>query len=216
MISFYIDSAERHEVERLLATKLFAGVTTNPAILAKAGLGSRDVPTVIEWATQAGAGRVFAQVWGSSVSELVERGRAWRALSDRVVIKVAYSRSGIEAARQLSADGEVLVTAVHDPSQVLPVALSGASYLAPFLARMDAAGRDGLAAALAMQQAIDAAGMPLQLLAGSIRTPEQILTLAQAGVRNVTLGPAVWELFFTDAVTLAAVDTFERLASSPA
>lgn len=214
MVAFYIDSAERGAVEPLLATGLFAGVTTNPAILDKAGLGTSDVPDVIGWATDAGAQRVFAQVWGGSAAEMIDRGETWRALSDRLVVKVPYSRAGIEAAGVLSQGGEVLVTAIHDACQVLPVAISGAAFLAPFLARMDAAGRDGLAETLALQQAISATGARLQVLAGSVRRPAQILALAQGGVQNVTFGPAVWDRFFADDITRAAVENFEQLATA--
>ncbi|NKF31530.1 transaldolase, partial [Pseudomonas sp. BGM005] len=140
--------------------------------------------------------------------ELVDRGRAWRELSDRVVIKVAYSPDGIAAARLLALEGEVLVTALHRADQILPVALTGATYAAAFIARMDAAGRDGIGEAVSMQRAIDATGCPLRLLAGSLRTPAQILALARAGVSHVTFAPEVWDGFFDDPATGAATDAF--------
>lgn len=214
MVAFFIDSADRDSVVPLLKTGLFAGVTTNPAILDKAGLGTADVPDVIGWATDAGAERVFAQVWGETASEMTDRGEAWRELSDRLVVKVPYSKAGIEAARVLSRGGEVLVTAVHDASQVLPIAISGATFVAPFVARMDAAGRDGVAETLELQRALTVTAAPLQVLAGSVRTPEQIFALVGGGVQNITFGPGVWELFFDDEATLAAVANFEQLASA--
>lgn len=214
MASLYIDSADRDDVTRLLSTGLFAGVTTNPAILEKAGLGTADVPEVVEWAVDAGAERVFTQVWGGSAAHLVERGRRWRELSSRVVIKIAYSPAGLEAARVLSEEGEVLITGVHQATQVIPVLATRATYVAPFLARMDAAERNGLQEAISIQRAIDGAGSALQVIAGSVRTPEQILSLIEAGIQNITFGPAVWDLFFTDEVTKAAVANFERLASA--
>lgn len=213
MLAFYVDSADRAAAERMLATGLFAGLTTNPAILDKAGLGTSDVPDVVRWALDAGAGRVFAQVHGDTADELVARGERWRQLSDRVVIKVAYSAAALEAARRLAGGGEVLVTGLHRAWQVLPTVAAGASYVAPFIARMDAAGRDGLAEARAMASAVTATGSPLKVLAGSVRTPEQILTLVSSGVRHITFGPAVWEQFFHDGVTQAAVAAFEALAS---
>jgi TalC/MipB family fructose-6-phosphate aldolase len=214
MMSLYIDSADQAEVTRLLATGLFSGVTTNPSILDRAGLGSRDVPAVIEWATAAGAERVFAQVWGDTADAIVSRARALRAVSDRVVVKVAYSAHGITAARELADDGDVLITGIHRGWQVVPVLASRAAYVAPFVARMDTSGRDGMAETIAMQKAVDATNAGLQVLAGSVRTPDQILTLIQAGVRNVTFGPAVWQEFFEDDVTLEAVANFERLADA--
>lgn len=212
MLAFYVDSADRSAAERMLATGLFAGLTTNPAILAKAGLGTADVPDVVRWAVDAGAPRVFAQVHGDTADELVARGERWRALSERVVIKVAYSEAALAAARRLAGGGEVLVTGVHQAWQVLPAMASGATFVAPFVARMDAAGRDGLAEVEAMTAAVAATGASLQVLAGSVRTPDQILRLARAGVRHITFGPAVWEQFFGDDVTREAVAAFEQLA----
>jgi transaldolase len=152
-LSYYIDSADRREATDLLATGLFRGVTTNPAILEKAGLGSIDIPDVIRWATDAGAERVFVQAWGTSADDMVELGRQFRQISGNVVVKLPYSLEGIVAARRLAEDGEVLVTAVHADTQVLPIVLANATYLAPFVGRMDQAGRDGLDAALGMQRA---------------------------------------------------------------
>lgn len=212
MPTFFIDSADRAAVTRLLATELFGGVTTNPSILQKAGLGSADIPDVVRWATDAGARKVFVQSWGSSATEIADRGRLLRELGDNVVIKVPASRAGIEAARQLSHDGDVLVTAVYSAAQVLPVMASGATYLAPFVSRMLLAGRAGIAEVLAMQSAIAASDSELQLLAGSLRTPEQVLELAIGGVRNMTFGPEVWDLFYNDELTAASVEQFEELA----
>lgn len=213
-LNYYIDSAVESEVTELLATGLFSGVTTNPAILDKAGLGSADIPELVAWAIEAGAGRVFVQVWGESPDDMSELGRRFRRLSDRVVIKVPYSQAGIEAASRLALDGEVLVTAVHHSTQVLPIVLAGAAFLAPFVGRMDQAGRDGLGEALAMQDALRGLGAETRLLAGSLRQPEQLLRLAQAGVRHFTMAPAVWHRFFEDETTRSAVENFQRLATA--
>ncbi|MFV0452417.1 MAG: transaldolase family protein [Propioniciclava sp.] len=214
-IHYYIDSAVQPVVEELLATGLFSGVTTNPAILDKAGLTSADIPDLIRWTTSAGAQRVFVQVWGESAAEMVALGHRFREMSPQVVIKVPYSPAAIEVARELTRDGEVLVTAVHDSPQVLPVVLADATFLAPFIGRMDQAGRNGVESALSIQSALVGLGADTQVLAGSLRTPEQVLRLAQAGVRHFTMGPAVWQAFFEDEVTETAVISFQELASQP-
>ncbi|MHA6523390.1 transaldolase family protein [Tessaracoccus sp. G1721] len=212
-IHYYIDSAVQSDVEELLATGLFSGVTTNPAILEKAGLTSLNIPDLIRWTTAAGAERVFVQAWGESALDMIELGRQFRQMSPRVVVKVPYSSAGVEAARELAGEGEVLVTAVHDSPQVLPVVLANATFLAPFVGRMDAAGRDGMESALAIQSALNGLDASTQLLAGSLRRPEQVLRLAQAGVRHFTMGPSVWHSFFEDDITQAAVANFQQLAT---
>jgi len=213
VITFYIDSAEAADAEELLPTGMFEGVTTNPLLLDRAGLHSADIPAFVERTLGLGARRVFVQSWGATADEIAARGRRLRELDPRVIVKVPGSREGIEAARQLSPDGEVLVTAIYSAAQIPAVIASGATYTAPFLGRMIAAGRDGLAEVARMQRVIEATGSDLQLLVGSLRTPEQIVELAYAGVRRFTMGRAVWEQFFEDELTAASVAQFEELAT---
>jgi transaldolase len=71
----YLDTADRAAAESLLATGLFAGVTTNPTILQRAGVGVADIPDIYRWATAAGAREVFFQAWGEDTATLVQRGR---------------------------------------------------------------------------------------------------------------------------------------------
>ncbi len=91
---------------------------------------------------------------------------------------------------------------------------AGAAFIAPFVGRMISNGRDGIAEVLAMQQAIEASGSDLEILAGSLRTPEQILELAFGGVRNMTFAPGVWDLFFKDELTAQSVEEFHALATT--
>jgi len=214
MVALFIDSANRADVTRLLGTGLFAGVTTNPEIIEKAGLRSRDIPDIVDWASTAGARQVFVQSWGRSPQEIADRGEELRRLGPNVTVKVPASSEGISAARLLAGGGSVLVTAVYSAAQVIPIMSTGATYLAPFVGRMDARGRDGMAEVRSIQNAIDASGSELQVLAGSLRTPQQVLDLATAGVQNATFSPAVWDSFFTDELTAESVERFEHLASA--
>jgi transaldolase len=214
MLTLFVDSAVSADVDRLLATGMFSGVTTNPLLLDRAGLTSADIPDFVARTLAAGAERVFVQSWGATPDEIAGRGREFRQLSDRVVVKVPGSLEGMQAARKLSADGDVLVTAIYSADQIPAVIASGATYTAPFLGRMIAAGRDGIAEVTRMQAVIGATGSPLELLVGSLRTPEQVVALASAGVRNFTMGAAVWDLFFSDELTAESVAQFENLATA--
>lgn len=215
MTAFYIDSAERTVVEPLLRSGLVAGVTTNPTLLESAGVRNEAVPDLVAWATHAGARTVFVQAWGSSAAELERRGRALRALDDRVVVKVPVTPAGLQATARLAADGiPVLVTAVYAATQVLPTMAAGASLVAPYLGRMNDAGRDGFAEIAAMQRVIDASGSPLRVLVASLRSPADVLRLAQVGVRDFTLAPSVWHQLAADPLTDAAVVEFERASQA--
>lgn len=214
MLTFYVDSAVADDIDRLLGTGMFAGVTTNPLLLSRAGLTSAAIPEFVEAVVARGVERVFVQSWGSTPDEIAARGREFRQLSPKLVVKVPGSREGVQAARSLADDGDVLVTAIHSADQIPAVIASGATYTAPFLGRMIAAGRDGVAEVSRMQDVIDGTGAGLRLLVGSLRTPEQIVALASRGVRNFTMGAPVWDLFFADELTATSVAEFEQLATA--
>lgn len=210
MTNFYLDSADRETCEPLLRTGLFRGLTTNPTILAAAGVPNAGIPDVVAWATEAGAATVFAQSWGATASELVDRGLWIRSLGDHVVVKIPATDIGLEATARLAADGHpVLVTAVYAATQVLPAMAAGARFVAPYLGRMNDAGRDGFDEIKAMQRAIAAGGSELRILVASLRSPGEALRLAELGVTEFTLAPTVWRQFFEDQLTAAAVGAFD-------
>ena len=214
MTSFYIDSADRLVVEPLLRTGLIAGITTNPTLLQGSGVRNDEIPQLVEWATGAGARAVFVQAWGSDADELERRGRELRAIDERVVVKLPATAAGLTATARLAGSGRVLVTAVYSAAQVLPAIVAGASHIAPYLGRMNDAGRDGFAEIATMQRVIDASGSALRILVASLRSPADAQRLAELGVQEFTLAAAVWQQFFADALTDAAVEVFERASAA--
>lgn len=210
MTSFFIDSADRRQVEPLLRSGLVAGVTTNPTLLRRAGVANDAIPALVAWAAAAGARTIFLQAWGSDAAELERRGRALYALDPRVAVKLPVTAAGLAATARLEGDGiPVLVTAVYSAVQVLPVIASGATYVAPYLGRMNDAGRDGFTEIVAMQRIIDASGSPLRVLVASLRSPGDAARLAEAGIADFTLAPKLWEEFFADPLTADAVRVFD-------
>jgi transaldolase len=209
-VRLYIDSADRAAAEDLLATGLFAGVTTNPTILQRSGLGVADAPDIHRWATAAGAREVFFQSWGDDAATLVERGRALRALGPEVVVKVVASRAGSAACAALAREQvPTLLTAVYAPGQAMVAAAAGATYIAPYLGRLEDHGRDGIAEVTAMQEVLAATGAATKILLASLRDVDSMVTLARRGVDCFTMGPEVAEAFFADELTAAAVVEFE-------
>jgi TalC/MipB family fructose-6-phosphate aldolase len=214
-VRLYVDTADRALAEPLLATGLFAGVTTNPTILARAGLGVQDVAAVHRWAVAAGAREVFLQAWGTEAEALVERGLRLRELGDEVVVKVPASRAGATACRQLSAQGiPTLLTAVHAAAQAMVAAAAGATYLAPYLGQLNDQGRDGEAEVLAMHELLAATGSRTKVLLASVRDLPSMVSLARRGVDCFTMGPVIADRLFDDDLTAAAVETFERAVTA--
>ncbi|MFY1637835.1 transaldolase family protein [Solwaraspora sp. WMMB335] len=212
MTVLYLDSADRAALAPLLATGLFAGVTTNPLLLQRAGLGQADLPALHDWAIAAGAGTVFAQTLAEDPDGIVVEGLRLRELSDRVVVKVPATRAGLTATRRL-ADRQVpvLVTAVYHAAQAVLAGAAGARFIAPYLGRMSAAGRDGPAQIRTMHQIL--AGSGTQTLVASIKSVDDLVRLAAAGVPSFTVGPALADELLHDELTDGAVRKFLAAAA---
>lgn len=209
-MKLYLDTADRSAAEPLLATGLFAGLTTNPTILRRAGLTVAAIPEIYKWATAAGAPEVFFQAWGD---DLLGRGRELRELGDEVVVKVTASVEGASACAALSAEGiPTLLTAVYAPGQAMIAAAAGATYIAPYLGRMTDSGRDGHGDVLAMQEIL--ARTRTKILLASIRDVPSMVALARHGVECFTFAPAVAHEFFADELTAEAVRVFEEAAAA--
>ena len=213
MLSLYVDTAVREDAERLLGLGIFRGLTTNPLLLRRAGLGEDDLPELYRWVVDQDLQEVFFQAWGSDAEQLTEVGRRLARLGDRVVVKLPTTLEGVTAASRLRADGiPVLMTAVYSAPQALVAAAAGATYVAPYLGRMGDAGRPAHAEVTAMHTALSAVSSSTRLLVASLRSPTDVLLLAQEGVSCFALPPAVATAFFADPLTQAAVEAFERAA----
>jgi transaldolase len=214
----YLDTADRAAAEPLLATGLFAGLTTNPTILHRADLGVSDIPNIYHWAADAGANEVFFQAWGEDVTTLIERGQQLRDLGTQVVVKLVASQAGSAACAQLAARGvPTLLTAVYDPAQAIVAAAAGANYIAPYLGKLQDAGRDGFADVITMHEILSASASQTKVLLASIRDVPTLIPLARRGIDHFTMAPSVAETFFADELTAEAVHIFEDavLAKAP-
>jgi transaldolase len=202
----YADSADIALVSPLLADGLLAGVTTNPTILERGGRGVEDIPELYGRWVGEGAREVFFQAWGGTVEELLATGRFIAELGANAVVKVPATRAGFAAAARLAASGvPVLVTAVYASGQALSAASIGARYIAPYLGRLEDAGRNGAEEIRIMQQLVQGSGT--EVLAASLRTPEAIVGLALVGVTCFTAAPSVLvRLLASEASDAAAVE----------
>jgi TalC/MipB family fructose-6-phosphate aldolase len=210
-MKLYVDTADRAAAESLLATGLFHGVTTNPTILQRASMGVADLRDIYRWAVEAGAQEVFFQAWGEDAATLIERGQQLRDLGREVVVKFVATRAGSTACAALAALAAIptLLTAIYDPGQAIIAAAAGATYIAPYLGRMNDAGREGIAEVVAMHEVLVATGSRTKVLLASIRSVPDMVALARRGVDCFTMAPAVAEQFFTDPTTAEAARTFE-------
>ena len=212
-MKLYIDSADSITVETLLKTGVFYGVTTNPLILKEAGVRLEQLADFAERVLGLGAKEIFVQSWGQDAPALHQHGLRLADISGKAVVKLPATREGLEAAARLSGEGiRTCVTAVFSPFQALLAASTGAAYVAPYLGRMNDAGRDGHAMIAQMAEALRRTESPTEILAASVRSPEDVAMLAQHGVGHITLSPAVAARLFREPLTLEAARVFEEAA----
>lgn len=207
----YLDSADRAQLAPLLATGLFVGVTTNPTILDRAGLTAADLPELAAWTRDHGSTRFFAQATGATLDEQRAAAAAIAELGDDVVVKVVSTTIGLTVAAELVAAGrEVLVTAVYHPTQQLLAEAAGAQYIAPYVGRASANGRDGIE----LVRGMAAAGTgSARILAASLRSVDNVAEVFAAGAHDATLATAVAAAMLGDELTLAAAEEFEALVN---
>ena len=209
-MKLYIDSADIAVLERLWDWKIFAGITTNPVILA------RDRATPAALAGRLGVrfeGEIFFQVSGAAAGQLAESGRELaRLLPQRVIVKVPSTPAGFRAMALLEEEGiRTAATALFTAGQGIAAAAAGASVIIPFFDRLEKAGGDPPALLEDLVRLEDAAGKP-RVLAASLKSPAQVLACLRAGLWGVTVAPALAEELAASPLTDDAVAKFDEAA----
>lgn len=212
----FVDSADANAIKTALAYGYVYGVTTNPTLLRRAGVRADQVPQLVEHAFEHGAHEVQVQTYSLDEMSMVRQGKQLAAIHPgRVVIKIPATAAGYAAAPHLVAqDIRVTLTAVYTNRQALLAQSVGASYIAVYLGRMRDAGNDPFAVVQAMQALIGAQRAPLQILAASIRTPEEVDQLGALGVAAATIAPKILEQLLESPDTHAAATTFAADAAA--
>lgn len=204
----YLDSADLTELKACLPHPVVHGVTTNPTLLQRAGIGRAEVPGLLKRCIELGARQVQAQVYSSEVDGMLEDAQALLPQFDsgQLVIKIPATRQGLDAGARLIAQGvSVTFTAVYAPEQAHFAAQLGAAYAAPYLGRLDDSGINGLALIGQMQSLV--ARRPssgTRLLVASIRSREAYLSLLGLGVGAITIPPRLFAELLDHPATLAA------------
>jgi transaldolase len=204
----YLDSADLTELKACLPHPVVHGVTTNPTLLQRAGIGRAEVPGLLKRCIELGARQVQAQVYSSEVDAMLEDAQALLPQFDsgQLVIKIPATRQGLDAGARLIAQGvSVTFTAVYAPEQAHFAAQLGAAYAAPYLGRLDDSGINGLALIGQMQSLV--ARRPssgTRLLVASIRSREAYLSLLGLGVGAITIPPRLFAELLDHPATLAA------------
>lgn len=205
----FLDTANLDEIRTAVRWGVCAGVTTNPTLYAKeAGRGVSYRDRVIEIAELVN-GPVSAECVSRTADELVAEARAIAAWHPQVVVKIPIDAAGLEAIRRVSAEGiRVNTTLIFTVNQALLAASAGAAFVSPFLGRLDDVGADGVAVVREIAALLDRYHLPTQVIAASIRSPEQVAQVAAVGAHIATLPFQVLEQMLRHPLTDKGIETF--------
>jgi transaldolase len=186
---------------------VLAGVTTNPTLMAKeSGVSYHDRVVEICEAVQ---GPVSAECTSREVDELVEEGRMLAGWHQHVVVKIPIDANGLEATSRLSKEGiKINMTLVFSANQALLAALAGATYVSPFIGRLDDAGQDGMEVVRQSVAIFDRYHLPAQVLAASIRGAPHVIQAALAGAHVATLPFSVFQAMLRHPLTDVGIERF--------
>ncbi len=194
-MKIFLDTADLQEIRRAARAGLIDGVTTNPSLMAKV-VGDADVGDYMKEVTEAVNGPVSLEVLATEADGMVAQGRDLARIADNVVIKCPLTEEGLAATRQLRAEGiSVNVTLCFSPSQALLAAKAGASYISPFVGRLDDISHEGMELIAQIREIYDNYGYDTEILVASIRHPLHFVEAALIGADIATLPPTVlWKL----------------------
>ncbi len=184
-MKFYIDTADVEEIKQANKMGLVDGVTTNPSLIAKTG---RPMKEVIKEICDIVKGPVSAEVVSLKAEEMYKEGLELAKIHDNVVVKIPMTEDGLLAVRRFAADGiKTNVTLVFSPLQALLVAKAGASYVSPFVGRLDDVSTSGMSLISQMVTIFKNYNYPTQIIVASVRHPLHILDSALASAHIVTI-----------------------------
>lgn len=205
-MKIYLDSASVEEVRRAASWGLLSGVTTNPTLIVKEG---RDFHQVIREICGLVKGPVSAEVTGTTASQMVEEARELAKISGQVVIKIPITTEGLEAVHKLKREGiHTNVTLIFSANQALLAARAGASYVSPFLGRLDDISHDGISVVGEIAEIFQKHRIETQIIAASLRHPRHFTEAALAGAHIATVPMAVLEKLIVHPLTDQGIERF--------
>lgn len=189
-MKFFIDTAEINDIRELAATGMVDGVTTNPSLVAKSG---RDFMEVLAEICDVVEGPVSAEVTALETEAMIAEAATLRAVADNVCIKLPLTWDGLKACRHLTDDGCLVnVTLCFSANQALLAAKAGATFISPFVGRLDDIGLDGMDLIGDIREIYDNYDdFDTEILVASIRSPEHVHQAALIGADVSTIPPNV-------------------------
>ncbi len=205
-MKFFVDTADVDEIRELADTGLLDGVTTNPSLILKSG---RDIMEVTKEICGLTDGPVSAEVTALDYDGMMKEAAVLAKIADNVCIKLPLTMDGLKACKALTSDGhQTNVTLCFSANQALLAAKAGATYISPFIGRLDDMGIDGMELIEDIRTIYDNFGYATQILAASIRTVNHVKDSALAGADVATIPPSTLKALVMHPLTDKGLDAF--------
>lgn len=205
-MKFFIDSAEVSEIRTAHDLGLVDGVTTNPSLVAKSG---RDFKEVITEITKMVDGPISAEVIALDAEGMVREGKELASIHENIVIKVPMTTEGLKATKEFSRVGiNINVTLIFSPLQALLAAKAGATYVSPFVGRLDDVGHEGMEGVEQIRTIFDNYGYATEIIVASVRSPLHVLNAGLIGADICTIPFAVMKQLAQHPLTDVGIEKF--------
>jgi transaldolase len=205
-MKLFIDSGNLKEIEALVPLGIIDGITTNPSLLAKEG---GDYKSILKKICQIVKGPTSAEVVATDVDGMIREGRDLAAIDEHIVVKVPFTKDGVKACRALSSEGKkVNVTLVFSPTQALIAAKVGATYVSPFVGRLDDIATSGMHLIREIVDIYENYQFSTEILVASVRNNIHIVEAARMGADICTCPAAIIEGMFRHPLTDIGLEKF--------
>ena len=205
-MKFFVDTADVKEIRELNELGLLDGVTTNPSLILKSG---RDIREVTKEICDIVSGPVSAEVTAIKYTEMMREAASLAKIADNICIKVPLTLDGLKACRALTSDGhKVNVTLCFSANQALLAAKAGATFISPFIGRIDDMGIDGLELISEIRTIYDNYDFKTEILAASIRTVNHVKQVAMIGADVATIPPSTLRALVNHPLTDKGLEQF--------
>ena len=205
-MKLFVDTGSVKDIEALATIGILDGVTTNPTLLAKEG---GDVKQILKRICDIVKGPVSGEVVATDYAGMVREGRDIAGIDGHMIVKVPLTKDGVRACKTLSSEGiRVNVTLIFSSVQAWLAAKAGASYVSPFVGRLDDIGNEGMQIVREIVDMFDNADYPTEVLVASVRHPIHVIEAARMGADVVTVPPAVIESSFKHPLTDLGLERF--------
>lgn len=205
-MKFFVDTAEIDDIKDLAATGMVDGVTTNPSLIMKSG---RDIIEVTREICDIVDGPVSAEVAATEADAMIAEGRELAKIADNIAVKVPLTWDGLKACKTLSGEGKMVnVTLCFSANQALLAAKAGATFISPFIGRLDDINLDGMDLIAEIRQIYDNYHFQTEILAASIRTVNHVKDCALVGADVATMPPDVIRKLASHVLTDKGLEAF--------